>query len=134
MKRTLGFAVVARWSRRVVSSGQPAADRYSSNTTTATTQTPPAQAGFIQAANADTASEIANYMEQNPSLQIALDGSRDLGANDARSQRPSDRRAGNVRAALIKAGVPAYRIRSGTYADPQLRQERQVAVLLRTSS
>jgi len=73
-------------------------------------------------------------MEQNSSLQIALDGSRDLGANDARSQRLSDRRVGNVRAALIKAGVPAYKIRSGSYADPQMRQERQVAVLLSTGA
>jgi hypothetical protein len=29
----------------------------------------------------------------------------------------SDRRVGDVRTALIKAGVPAYKIWSGSYAD-----------------
>jgi hypothetical protein len=33
----------------------------------------------------------------------------------------SDRRVGDVRTALIKAGVPAYKIWSGSYADPQTR-------------
>jgi outer membrane protein OmpA-like peptidoglycan-associated protein len=88
----------------------------------------------IQPSDSDTASDIAAYMQQNPSLQLALDGSRDAGNNDVRSQNLSDRRIRAVRAALIKAGVPAYRIRSGAFADPQFEQDRQVAVLIRTGA
>jgi outer membrane protein OmpA-like peptidoglycan-associated protein len=86
----------------------------------------------IRPSNASTASEIASYMEQNPSLQIALDGFRDSGGSDARSQNLSDRRVSNVRAALIKAGVPASKIRTGAYADPQKAHDGQVAVMLST--
>jgi len=86
----------------------------------------------IQPSNANTASEIAAYMEQNPSLQIALDGSVDSGATEARSQNLSARRVGTVRAALIDAGVPASKIQSGSFGDPQLSHDGQVAVLLRS--
>ncbi|HXS39489.1 MAG TPA: OmpA family protein [Stellaceae bacterium] len=86
----------------------------------------------IQPSDSNTASDIAAYMERNPSLQIALDGFRDSGAADARSQRLSDRRVNAVRAALIKAGVPASKIRSGAFADPQLAHDGQVVVLLST--
>ena len=86
----------------------------------------------IQPSNANTASEIAAYMEQNPSLQIALNGSGDSGATDAQSQKLSDRRFDAVRAALIDAGVPASKIQSGSFGDPQLSHDGQVAVLLRS--
>jgi outer membrane protein OmpA-like peptidoglycan-associated protein len=63
------------------------------------------------------AKEIANYLDENPSLRIGLDGS-------------SERRVGVVRDALIKAGVPASKIQIGAFGDPQLRRDGRVAVLV----
>jgi hypothetical protein len=50
-------------------------------------------------------------------VRVTLDGS-------------NDRRVGNVRDALINAGVPTYKIQSGAFGDPQLRRDGQVAVLV----
>lgn len=63
------------------------------------------------------AREIASYIDQNPSLRVALDGS-------------SERNVLAVRHALIMAGVPASKIQSGAYGDPQLRRDARVAVLV----
>jgi len=63
------------------------------------------------------AKEIANYMDQNRSFRIGLDGS-------------NTRRVGVVRDALIVAGVPASKIQTGVFADPQLRRDGRVAVLV----
>lgn len=71
-------------------------------------------------------------MQRNPLLQIALDGFRDTGTADAHSKNLSDRSVSAVRGALIKAGVPASKIRSGSFAHLQLAHDRQVAVLLNT--
>jgi outer membrane protein OmpA-like peptidoglycan-associated protein len=63
------------------------------------------------------AQEIADYMNQNPSYRVAIDGS-------------NERRVSNVRDALIDAGVPAYKIQTGAFGDPQLRRNSRVAVLV----
>ena len=63
------------------------------------------------------AKEIANYMDQNRSFRIGLDGS-------------SERRVGVVRDALMVAGVPASKIQTGAFGDPQLRRDGRVAVLV----
>ena len=80
-------------------------------------------------ADNSTVSDIAAYMTNNPSLQIGLDGYRD--PNDVNL---SDRRVGNVRDALIVAGVPSYKIQVGAFGDPQRRQDGRVDVLLSTGS
>lgn len=66
----------------------------------------------------DKAREIAAYADQNPSYRIGIDGGH-------------QRRVGNVRSALIDAGVPADRIETGAFGDPQLRGDNRVAVLIR---
>jgi outer membrane protein OmpA-like peptidoglycan-associated protein len=63
------------------------------------------------------AAQVADYLKQNPSHRVALDGF-------------SHRRVGAVREALIVAGVLPSRIETGAYGDPQLRSERGVAVLV----
>ena len=63
------------------------------------------------------AREIAEYTNENPSYRVAIDGS-------------NGRHVGNVRDALISAGVPASKIQTGAYGDPQLRGDRRVAVLV----
>lgn len=67
--------------------------------------------------DSDKASEVARYMDQNPSMRVGIDG---MNAT----------RVDNVRSALIGAGVPAYKIRTGPFGDPQLRNDARVAVLL----
>ncbi|HUG37385.1 MAG TPA: OmpA family protein [Candidatus Limnocylindrales bacterium] len=86
----------------------------------------------IAASDRDKVSDIAAYMNQNPSLQIGIDGSMDPQGRDPRNQDLSDRRVGSVREALIAAGVPAHRIRTGAFGDPGQTRDRRVDVLVRT--
>jgi outer membrane protein OmpA-like peptidoglycan-associated protein len=71
----------------------------------------------ILRSDGNKAREIADYMDQNPSFRIAIDGS-------------NERRVSNVRAALIDAGVPAYKIQTGAFGDPQRRTNSRVVVLV----
>jgi outer membrane protein OmpA-like peptidoglycan-associated protein len=87
----------------------------------------------IRASERGQISDIAAYMGQNPSLRLGIDGPTDLGVTDSRNQDLSARRVGAVRDALIQAGTPAYKIRTGAFGDPSLKRERQVEVLLITA-
>ena len=62
------------------------------------------------------ASDIAAYVRQNPSVRLGIDGSTDLlrGTNPYNTSL-SQQRAGNVRDALIRAGVSADRIEFGGF-------------------
>jgi outer membrane protein OmpA-like peptidoglycan-associated protein len=72
----------------------------------------------ILRADSNKAQEVADYLNQNPSARVAIDGSE-------------ARRVRAVHEALIGAGVPAYKIQTGAFGDPQARSdERQVAVLV----
>jgi hypothetical protein len=61
--------------------------------------------------------EIANYLSQNPSARVAIDG-------------PSQRYVHSVVDALKDAGVPTNKMQTGNFGDPQLRGDRRVAVLV----
>jgi outer membrane protein OmpA-like peptidoglycan-associated protein len=74
----------------------------------------------ILRSDANKAREIADYMNRNPSFRVGIDGA-------------NARRVGNVRNALINAGVPAYKIQTGAFGDPQLRRDSRVAVLVSSS-
>src|SRR5437773_4885070 len=78
----------------------------------------------IDATDAGKVSDIAGYLKQNPSFRLAIDGAMPAGNVDL-----SDRRVDSVREALLAAGVPAYKIYTGTFGDPLLRRERRVEVL-----
>ncbi|HEY8155156.1 MAG TPA: OmpA family protein [Myxococcota bacterium] len=62
-------------------------------------------------------SDIAAYVNQNPTVRIGVDGSTDLlrGTNQYNSSL-RDRRVANVRDALMQAGVSSDRIESGGFA------------------
>ena len=72
-------------------------------------------------------------MQQNPSLQIGLDGTMDPNGSDKKDQGLANRRVDAVRDALIQAGVPASRIKSGSFGDPTTRHDRRVEVLFSTA-
>jgi len=79
----------------------------------------------------DQVAEIADYMEQNPSLKVGIDGSIPRGSDSSKLDLAGLRIIA-VRNALIKAGVPASRIEIGVFGDVRLVRERRVEVLLRT--
>jgi outer membrane protein OmpA-like peptidoglycan-associated protein len=72
--------------------------------------------------------EIAEYMKQNPSLEIGLH------ASDPRGQDLSNRRVGAVRDALMTAGVASSRIQTGAFGDTRIERDRQVEVLIKTGN
>jgi outer membrane protein OmpA-like peptidoglycan-associated protein len=84
----------------------------------------------LRSADSGQVSEIAYYMQQNPSLKVGIDGS--IPSSDARSQDLAGRRVTNVYWALVNAGVPANRIETGNFGDEQLARDQRVEVLLRT--
>jgi len=75
-------------------------------------------------------SEMANYINQNPSLQLGIDGSMEPAGTETRDQNLSDSRVDTIRSALLQAGVPAYKIRTGAFGDPQLTRDQRVEVLI----
>jgi outer membrane protein OmpA-like peptidoglycan-associated protein len=87
----------------------------------------------IRASDRSKISEIASHLAQNPSLRLGLDGSPDPNGNGLRDRVLTERRVGAVRDALIRAGVPASKIEVGEFADPKLRRDRQVEVVLRNA-
>jgi outer membrane protein OmpA-like peptidoglycan-associated protein len=86
-------------------------------------------------AQAAKVSEIATYLKENPSLQVGIDTTADTReSNRQHNQRIADDRLAVISDALIEAGVPASRIKSGSFDDPALRRDRRVAVLISTSN
>jgi outer membrane protein OmpA-like peptidoglycan-associated protein len=71
----------------------------------------------ILRSDGDKAREIADYLAQNPTYRVGLDGA-------------DERRINRVRDALTAAGVPASKIEMGAFGDPQIRSDGQVAVLI----
>ena len=88
----------------------------------------------LQPSDVTMADEIAGYMAHNPSLQIGIDGSTNPSGGAPANQGPNDRRVDAVQAALIKAGVPASKIQTGAFGDPQLRRDDRVEVLISTGT
>jgi hypothetical protein len=79
----------------------------------------------LRAADSGKASDIAGYLSQNPGQQVAIDGSIDSNNVDL-----SNRRINSVRTALLDAGVPAYKIQTGAFGDPQTQRDGRVEVLV----
>jgi len=61
--------------------------------------------------------EIADYLNQNPSARVSIDG-------------PSQRYVHSVREALADAGVPASKIQVGAFNDSQRRADHRVTVMV----
>jgi outer membrane protein OmpA-like peptidoglycan-associated protein len=78
--------------------------------------------------------EIAQYLRENPSLTLAIDGTMDPRGTDPRNQDLNNRRVMAVSNALIQAGVSSSKIVTGAYGDKRLLQDRRVAVLARSDS
>ena len=89
--------------------------------------------------------DIAVYTNQNPSARLGIDGSTDLlrGTNQYNGAM-SQQRVGNVRDALIRAGVSADRIETGSFGaerakcndatEPCGQRDGRVEVMVRPAS
>jgi outer membrane protein OmpA-like peptidoglycan-associated protein len=88
----------------------------------------------IQDTDSAKSGDIAAYMKANPSLEIGIDGTMDPRGTDPKDQGLDDRRVETVRASLVAAGVPANRIKIGTFGNPQTRGDRRIEVLFATGN
>jgi outer membrane protein OmpA-like peptidoglycan-associated protein len=66
-------------------------------------------------------SEIAAYLQQNPSVVVGIDGYTDPRGTDKYNQALSERRVNSIRDALVGAGVPADKITTGAFGEMRLR-------------
>jgi len=78
----------------------------------------------IDNADAVKISDVANYSRQNPSYRLGIDVVTD--ADVALRQRRVDA----VRAALVHAGVPSYKIQEGAFSSEPFRRSLRVEVLV----
>jgi outer membrane protein OmpA-like peptidoglycan-associated protein len=98
----------------------------------------------IRSSETSKVSEVVAYMKQNPSLQVGLDGYADPRSTNPNARAMRDRRVGVVRDALIRAGVPAYKIQTGAFGEERLtcndspamcqQRDQRVEVLMRTGN
>ena len=61
--------------------------------------------------------QIAAYLQQNPAFTVGIDGHADPRGTDAYNQALSERRVNTIKAALMKAGVPAEKIQTGAFGE-----------------
>ena len=97
----------------------------------------------IQASDTSKVSEISAYMKENPSVQVGIDGFADPRGTNPHNQGLSERRVNAIRDALVKAGVPGDKIKTGAFGEERLlcnestaacwQSDRRVEVLISTS-
>ena len=66
-------------------------------------------------------SEIAGYLQQNPSVVVGIDGYADPRGSAKHNQALSQRRVNAIRDALVAAGVPAAKITTGAFGEMRLK-------------
>ena len=85
--------------------------------------------------------KLVQYLKDNPNLEIGLDGYTDPRGSKPYNQKLSQRRVDSVKSALVAAGVPESRIRTGAFGETRPRcseaneqcwqRDRRVEVLVR---
>ncbi len=66
-------------------------------------------------------SEIAAHMQQNPSFTVGIDGHTDPRGTDRYNQALSERRVDAIKSALMQAGVPADKIKTGAFGETKVK-------------
>lgn len=84
--------------------------------------------------------EVAAYMKENPLVQVGIDGFSDPRGDNQYNQTLSERRVNAVRDALVVAGVPADKIKTGAFGEQRplckdateacLQSDRRVEVMI----
>jgi peptidoglycan-associated lipoprotein len=98
----------------------------------------------IRANETSKVSDIAAYLNQNPSAKVGIDGYADPRGTDPYNQALSERRVDAIQAALVKAGVPGHKIQTGAFGEKRLKcgekteecwqRDRRVEVLVSTGN
>jgi outer membrane protein OmpA-like peptidoglycan-associated protein len=83
----------------------------------------------LRASEKGPVSEIAAYLQANPSLNVGVNC-----AMQPPNQELSNQRFTTVHDALVKAGIPASRIKAGAFADGELPPNGHVTVLIRSAN
>jgi OOP family OmpA-OmpF porin len=88
--------------------------------------------------------QIASYLQQNPGFTVGIDGHTDPRGTDNYNQALSERRVQSIKAALMRAGVPADKIATGAFGESRpkcsektdscMQRDRRVEVLMGTNS
>jgi peptidoglycan-associated lipoprotein len=73
--------------------------------------------------------EIADYLKNNPTLVVGLDNHSGL-----KTMALTNNRVDAIKTALINAGVPAEKIKVGSFGDEKLHHDGKVEILLMTGS
>jgi outer membrane protein OmpA-like peptidoglycan-associated protein len=81
----------------------------------------------IRPSDAQQVAEISEYMKNNPSLRIGIDGHVNPNNRELSTQRVNI-----VRDALIRGGVPATQIETGAFGSAANRTDGRVGILIRT--
>jgi peptidoglycan-associated lipoprotein len=97
----------------------------------------------VRSSETGKVSEIAAYLQQNPSIQVGIDGYADPRGTDSYNQSLSVRRVDAIRDALVKAGVSSDKIKTGAFGEQRLQcnesteacwqSDRRVEVLISTA-
>jgi peptidoglycan-associated lipoprotein len=98
----------------------------------------------LRANETSKVSEIATYMERNPSVKVGIDGHTDPRGTDKYNQALSERRVVVIRDALLRAGVPTDKIHTGAFGKARpicgnpseacWQRDRRVEVLITTDT
>lgn len=97
----------------------------------------------IRSSETSKIADIAAYIQQNPPVQVGIDGYADPRGADAYNQGLSERRVNAIRDALVKAGVSGDKIQTGAFGEQRLQcsestaacwqRDRRVEVLISTA-
>ena len=66
-------------------------------------------------------SDIAAHLQKNPSLTVGIDGHTDPRGTDLYNQALSERRVDAIKSALMNAGVPADKIKTGAFGESKVK-------------
>jgi len=97
----------------------------------------------VRSSETGKVSEIATYLQENPSIQVGIDGYADPRGTNSYNQSLSGRRVEAIRDALVKAGVSGDKIKTGAFGEQRLQcnesteacwqSDRRVEVLISTA-
>jgi len=71
----------------------------------------------IRANEASKVTDVANYIKQNPTFNVGINGHADPRGTDQYNQSLSERRVNAIRDALVKAGVESHKIQSAGFGE-----------------